>query len=368
MGTLIEKIQRALDTKEKFKSKFADKGVTISDSLIFNKYPDKLNSISGEIPEDALQEKIITPTNTNQNIVPDQGYVGLSRVTVQGDANLDASNIKNGVSIFGVTGTMEVGGYTGDSTDIIHDMMFVGRLTEIDLSSFNGGNLQPYAFAGKHHLSKVTLPEDTHTIGSYAFYYCSNLKSISIPSSCSSLGAECFARSGLEEINIPSSVSTLGQRCFAYCNSLKELIIPESVTSYIDGIAISCTSLERISLPDNWTKLYDTFSGCTSLKHVKLPANLQDMNSYGIFRNCPSLTEVTIPVGVTIIGSSSLQPGSETNKATIIMLPTTPPAIQSSTFNKNYLNKIIVPFGCGDIYKAASVWSTLADYIEEADE
>lgn len=58
----------------------------------------------------SLQKKTVTPTSSNQVITADSGYQGLSQVTVNGDANLVAENIAEGVSIFGVTGTHAGGG------------------------------------------------------------------------------------------------------------------------------------------------------------------------------------------------------------------------------------------------------------------
>lgn len=51
------------------------------------------------------EEKSATPSVSGQEIVPTAGKF-LSKVTVSGDANLVADNIKSGVSIFGVQGTL----------------------------------------------------------------------------------------------------------------------------------------------------------------------------------------------------------------------------------------------------------------------
>lgn len=57
-----------------------------------------------------LQSKTVTPGASQQIVLPDLGYDGLSDVTVNGDTNLVAANIKKDVEIFGVTGSYEGSG------------------------------------------------------------------------------------------------------------------------------------------------------------------------------------------------------------------------------------------------------------------
>ena len=60
-----------------------------------------------EVVDAVLQEKSVTPKRTKQTVLPDNGYDGLSAVTVYGDNYLVDYNIKKDVTIFGVTGTYE---------------------------------------------------------------------------------------------------------------------------------------------------------------------------------------------------------------------------------------------------------------------
>ena len=53
------------------------------------------------------QDKTVTPSATQQIITADSGYTGLGNITILGDNNLTSNNIANGISIFGVTGSLK---------------------------------------------------------------------------------------------------------------------------------------------------------------------------------------------------------------------------------------------------------------------
>lgn len=70
-----------------------------------NELKNKANNLPDQNPPAQLQEKTVTPTKEGLNVVPDSGFDGMSKVTVNGDSNLVPENIKEGVNIFGVDGT-----------------------------------------------------------------------------------------------------------------------------------------------------------------------------------------------------------------------------------------------------------------------
>lgn len=64
-------------------------------------------NVAGTINELKGQTKTVTPTTATQTVTPDTNYNGLTAVTVNGDANLVAENIKAGVTIFDIEGIHE---------------------------------------------------------------------------------------------------------------------------------------------------------------------------------------------------------------------------------------------------------------------
>ena len=62
----------------------------------------------------SLQEKTVTPSTSTQAVSADSSYEGLSQVTVEAvtasiDSDIISTNIRSGVEILGVTGTLEEG-------------------------------------------------------------------------------------------------------------------------------------------------------------------------------------------------------------------------------------------------------------------
>lgn len=82
-----------------------------------------------------------------------------------------------------------------------------------------------YAFY-EAELTEIILPETIETIGSAAFYKCSNLENISLPNSLISIDSFAFAEcTSLKSIDIPTSTQNIDNFAFINCSNLSNVKI-----------------------------------------------------------------------------------------------------------------------------------------------
>ncbi len=93
-----------------------------------------------------------------------------------------------------------------------------------------------------------TVPEGVETIRTKAFYKCSELREISLPSTLVSIEEKAFFRCSISEITIPEKLEEIGKDAFSYCTGLKEILLPSSVASIGDYAFYNCTSLLNIEI------------------------------------------------------------------------------------------------------------------------
>ena len=127
-----------------------------------------------------------------------------------------------------------------------------------------------------------SVKEGTRIICNGAFWYCSSLSEIVIPSSVTSIGDRAFDTcSSLSEIAIPSSVTSIGDWAFSGCDSLSEIVIPSSVTSIGDRAFDTCRSLLEIVIPSSVTSIGDgAFYGCNSLSEIVIPSSVTSIGHH----------------------------------------------------------------------------------------
>ena len=140
-------------------------------------------------------------------------------------------------------------------------------------------------------------------LGSRAFYNCSGLTSLSLPSGITSIGWEAFSGcSGLTSLSLPSGITSMGSEAFSGCSGLTSLSLPSGLTSIGYNAFSGCSGLTSLSLPFGLTSIGDgAFSGCSGLTSLSLPSGLTSID-FNAFSGCSGLTSLSLPSGLTSIG------------------------------------------------------------------
>ena len=149
--------------------------------------------------------------------------------------------------------------YDGKETD--------GKLSILDLSDakiVEGGS----AYYSDRDDGFICTSNDK--LGDFAFYDCSGLTSLTLPSSVTKIG--CYALSnciGLTSLTLPSSVTEIGEHAFLNCRGLTNFTIPSGVTKIGAGAFFCCYGLISLTIPSSVTSIGGfAFNDCSGLTSI----------------------------------------------------------------------------------------------------
>ena len=225
------------------------------------------------------------------------------------------------------------------------------------------------------------------TIGSYAFGWCTSLRSVTIPNSVTTIESYAFSNcENLSFITIPNSVTTIGENAFSYCKNLSFITIPNSVTTIGSYAFSDCASLRKIyceaeSQPEGWNSnwndgqptnlkimwgyvesgIYNNFKYDVYInkgikyavitkyneveQKIEIPSLINGLSvttiGAGAFYNCYNLSFITIPNSVTTIGNNAFDGCTHLTSVTI---PNSVTIIGSYAFrNCTSLTSVTIP-------------------------
>ena len=152
--------------------------------------------------------------------------------------------------------------------------------------------LRAGTFSGSS-ITSITIPASVTVIENKED---GNFSSYGVFESCTSLRSVTFVENG--------RLVEIGQRAFYGCTSIEEIEIPSTVSTVGFMAFYTCTGLESVTIPATATALgHSIFYGCTALKNVTLLSKTTEL-PINTFYNCSSLSSITIPVNVTTIGDN----------------------------------------------------------------
>ena len=247
-------------------------------------------------------------------------------IIASGDCGKDGSNVTwtlDSAGLLTISGKGEMASYTyGNDSIVIMGGPWRNRVRQV---------------------RKLIIQDSVTSIGSGAFYYCTDLTDVTIGNGVTSMGNYAFyGCTGLTDVTIGNGVTSIGESAFSSCNSIEkvhisdvaawcrvvfednysnplgyannlyvndvlvtDLTIPNGVTS-IGAYAFSgCTGLTSVTIPNSVTSIGGSaFYGCTGLTSVTIPDSVISIGG-SAFYGCTGLTSVTIPDSVTNIGNNA---------------------------------------------------------------
>lgn len=140
----------------------------------------------------------------------------------------------------------------GEATVISGDYSQITKLTipgsiEVDGVSYIVKAIDDRVFSNCYSIDTLIIEDGVERIGQNAFYNCSNMKSVSLPTSLKSIGESSFAEcNNITSLVIPEGVKTIGQNAFSWCNNMKLLELPSTLDSIGDYAFRRCYNLSRV--------------------------------------------------------------------------------------------------------------------------
>ncbi|MDD4291261.1 MAG: leucine-rich repeat protein [Clostridia bacterium] len=326
------------------------------------------------------------------------GCVLLTEISLPASVTSLGNNCFNGTGITALTLPATV---TTLGTNLFYNCK---SLTTADISALTIATLPNGMFGNCSALTSVKFNAEAVTaIGTTFFVNCTELESVSLPAKITALSSSLFSGcSALKSVTIPSGVVSIASGAFSNCKALTALELPLGLQTIANGALQGCTSITAYSVAEG-NKYFKAVEGVlynfdattlvayptakeattytllttvttigqyafhnSTLTEVILPEGLSIIDMYA-FRAAAKLTSIVIPASVTRINAGAFY--DATTLATIKLYGETPPVITSNTFyNTPASKRILVKKGFGDTYKAANIWSSYANLIEEFDD
>lgn len=264
-----------------------------------------------------------------------QDFYDFSAVSSSGDTLY--YYLDNGVAVVTCPGDIDEEDYWPEGVTQPQGALVIdGTVTHND-TTYTVARIGAYAFYGCSGITSVDIPSSVNIIKGYAFYNCSNLASVDIPTSVADFGNYVFTGTALPNpiykdsvfvympasatgvYTIPNQITKISGGAFYQCASLTHVVLPNSVTWIGPGAFLECNSLTQpiynntlfarlpvtysgsYTIPDGITTVCaSSFTYTSGLTELIMPNSVTSMEN-GALGYCTNLTSVTLSNALTEI-------------------------------------------------------------------
>ena len=312
----IQYFRTAQDIKDAYGDNVPSNVVCVAgnnDSILINTSNNNPHSDKEEQDKTTIVNKInnqditVDPAKNTLILNHNYGYTGLGTVTVNAvtssiDSNITPENIKQGVSILGVEGTLREGSGGESNTFVVSNGMRFGYSIFYEIpSNLDFSNVIDMSYMFSECYNITTIPQlntSNVTDMSNMFYNCNSLTTVSQlytskVTNMSNMFNNCYSLTTIPQLNT-SNVTNMSNMFFN-CNSLTT--IPQLDTSNVTDMSSmfrechSITSVPQLNT-SNVTNMTDMFSECHSITSAPQLNTSNVTNTSYMFNNCKNLATV----------------------------------------------------------------------------
>jgi hypothetical protein len=117
-------------------------------------------------------------------------------------------------------------------------------------------------------------------IGENAFKSATNLESVTLPEGLAIIGNEAFYKSGVKTVSLPSTLSSMGASAFRECVNLQGIVLPDALKDIAEYSFCGCSNLKTVSFGNQTVTIEKNAFENAGVENVVIPNSVKTIRAH----------------------------------------------------------------------------------------